>query len=162
MEDFISKEEIQKRYSSFSDKDILEIIANKNDYTEVAISVAYEELNKRNIALEDAESYSQEVKEEKKRIIENKRLGFISKLFYYLFSFTGMGFLTAYLNREDYKKKGSVYKGKQILYYSLFGVGFMFFSIFSSFFEPLKAVALIILPITFIAALLLENKILKR
>ncbi|MBP8192939.1 MAG: hypothetical protein KAX69_04985 [Chitinophagales bacterium] len=163
MNDFPTKEELQKRYSLFNDSQILDIIANKNKYTGTAVEVAFEELMKRNISLNEAELHSSAVHAKNEKTIEKKRLGVIFKLLYFLFSFSGIGFLIAYLNKEDYKKQGSVIKGKQILYYSLFGVGFMIFArLYYLFWGALKEMAIIIIPTTFILALLLENRILKK
>src|SRR5258708_22750651 len=44
-----SKEELVKLYSTFSDSELLDIINEKDQYTEIALGVASEEIQKRNL-----------------------------------------------------------------------------------------------------------------
>ena len=52
-----TKSELAKVYSAFSDKKLLDIINDKEQYTESALSAAYEEIKKREIKIEQVQDY---------------------------------------------------------------------------------------------------------
>lgn len=157
MAEFISKEELEKRYAGFNDEKILNILANKADYTPTAIEVANKEFIKRQLNLQYLAEETKKIEEAKKESIENKELNLFSKLLYYIFSFTGVGFIVAYLNRKDYKEKGSLKKSTQVIYYSATGFVFIIICILYSLLFNYNGNYLFPILLSFIAFLLLEN-----
>ena len=57
-----TKEELSKLYSSFSDKKLLDIIKEKDQFTKNALEAAYEELKKRNLQTDQIQQeYSKQI-----------------------------------------------------------------------------------------------------
>lgn len=163
MSEFSSKEELQKKYATLSDAQILDVLANKSNYTNIAFDVAFEELKKRNISEQETEQYIHIVQEERKQTIENKQLHLIGKILYFVLAFSFIGIFAAFLNKEDYEKRGSVHKSRQILYYSVFGI--VFYTFLKAYAVFCGGVGLLIIPIIIIAFLIaffLENRFLKK
>jgi hypothetical protein len=156
-----SKEELQKKYADFDDEQILKILANKSDYTEIAIDVASEEFKRRKLDSNTLENETKFIEESKKLKIENERLNLFSKFLYFVFSFTTIGLIVAYQNKNDFNQRGSRYKSSQILYYSATGIIIILGCIIYSIFFDSNVVFLIPIIIAFIIFLLLENKFLK-
>jgi hypothetical protein len=52
-----TKAELAKVYSTFADKKLLDIINDKDQYTEIAFSAAYEEIQKREIKIGQVQDY---------------------------------------------------------------------------------------------------------
>ncbi|HAK11757.1 MAG TPA: hypothetical protein DCO78_07060, partial [Chitinophagaceae bacterium] len=82
----MTKEELQSTYSKLSNQELLEIIDRKFEYTELAITVAFEEISKRNISEEDISNYKTEqvekaVKFVKKNIVDD--LSLLQKNFFF-------------------------------------------------------------------------------
>lgn len=105
---------------------LMEIIDNKFGYSELAVSVAFEELAGRNISEEEIKNYkSKQIEKLNSYISKNisHGLAFAEKnLFYFLF----IPLLT-FPFKQSFKEKGYRLKIKQANYYSLFG--FIFFGI---------------------------------
>jgi len=156
-----SKEELQKKYADFDDEQILKILANKSDYTEIAMDVASEEFKRRKLDSNTLENETKFIEESKKLKIENERLNLFSKFLYFVFSFTTIGLIVAYQNKNDFNQRGSRYKSSQILYYSATGIIIILGCIIYSIFFDSNVVFLIPIIIAFIIFLLLENKFLK-
>jgi|JI6StandDraft_1071083.scaffolds.fasta_scaffold64816_2 hypothetical protein len=156
-----SKEELQKKYADFDDEQILKILANKSDYTEIATDVASEEFKRRKLDSNTLENETKFIEESKKLKIENERLNLFSKFLYFVFSFTTIGLIVAYQNKNDFNQRGSRYKSSQILYYSATGIIIILGCIIYSIFFDSNVVFLIPIIIAFIIFLLLENKFLK-
>ncbi|BAU54523.1 hypothetical protein [Mucilaginibacter gotjawali] len=53
----IDRGSLKEKYATMATDDLLEITSNKSDYTELAVSVALEELKKRNVAEAEIKSY---------------------------------------------------------------------------------------------------------
>src|SRR5471030_85179 len=53
----VSKEELQGTYAALPTEKLMEIIDNKFGYTELAVTVAFEELSSRKISEEEIKSY---------------------------------------------------------------------------------------------------------
>src|SRR4051812_45138504 len=53
----VTKEELQKKYATLSPDKLMEIIDNKFDYTELAVTIAIQELSSRNITEDEVKSY---------------------------------------------------------------------------------------------------------
>jgi len=53
----VDRESLQEKYAKMDTDDLLEITSNKTDYTELAVSVALEELKKRNVPESEIKSH---------------------------------------------------------------------------------------------------------
>jgi hypothetical protein len=123
----VSKQELQVTYSSLPTEKLMEIIDNKFGYTELAVSVAFEELAGRKISEEEVKNYKSKQIEKlnnyiRKNISHDLTLS-QKNLFYFIF----IPLLTAPF-RQSFKEKGFRLKIKQSNYYSLFGFIFFCFS----------------------------------
>jgi hypothetical protein len=119
----VSKEELMVTYSSLPTEKLMEIIDNKFGYTELAVSVAFEELASRKISEEEVKNYKSKQIEKLNNYIRKNishDLSFSQKnLFYFIF----LPLLTAPF-RQSFREKGFRLKIKQANYYSL--IGFLF------------------------------------
>jgi hypothetical protein len=119
----VSKEELMVTYSSLPTEKLMEIIDNKFGYSELAVSVAFEELAGRKISEEEVKNYKSKQIEKLNNYIRKNishDLSFSQKnLFYFIF----IPLLTAPF-RQGFKEKGFKLKIKQSNYYSLFGFVF--------------------------------------
>ena len=120
----VSKEELQITFSSLPTEKLMEIIDNKFGYSELAVTVAFEELACRKISEEEIKIYKTKQVEKlnsyiRKNIAHDLTLS-QKNLFYFIF----IPLLTAPF-RLIFKEKGYKLKVMQSNYYSLFG--FVFF-----------------------------------
>jgi hypothetical protein len=126
----VSKQELQVTYSSLPTEKLMEIIDNKFGYTEMAVSVAFEELAGRKISEEEVKNYKSKQIEKLnnyiRRNISNDLILSQKNLFYFIF----IPLLTAPF-RQSFKEKGFRLKIKQANYYSL--CGFIFFCLSAMF-----------------------------
>ncbi len=122
----VSKQELQITFSSLPTEKLMEIIDNKFGYTELAVTVAFEELASRKISEEEIKVYkTKQVEKLNSYILKNiaHDLSLSEKnLFYFIF----IPLLTSPF-RLSFKEKGLRLKVMQSNYYSLFG--FVFFLI---------------------------------
>ena len=120
----VSKEELQVTFSSLPTEKLMEIIDNKFGYTELAVSVAFEELAGRKISVNEIKVYKSKQIEKLNSYIRKNIAHDLSlsqkNLFYFIF----IPILTAPF-RLVFREKGFKLKLKQSSYYSLFG--FIFF-----------------------------------
>lgn len=120
----VSKEELKGTYAMLPTEKLMEIIDNKFGYTELAVSVAFEELAGRKISEEEIKNYKFKQIEKLNNYIRKNishDLAFAQKnLFYFIFVpiFT-------FPFRQSFREKGYKLKIIQSSYYSLFG--FIFF-----------------------------------
>src|SRR4051812_31359182 len=56
----MTREELQKTYSALSTQELLEIVDRKFDYTDLALTVAFEEISRRHISEEDIKGYKEQ------------------------------------------------------------------------------------------------------
>ena len=128
----ITKEELQEKYSSFSNSELLDIVQNKFSYTELAVIVAMEEIAKRNLNEEDIKKYKDEKEEEFIKIIDQNIFNDLSFLQKILFFYIWLPFLNFPFKR-NFMDDGFELKLKQANYYSWLGfVTFIFSSIIQS------------------------------
>ncbi len=125
----VSKEELQVTFSSLPTEKLMEIIDNKFGYTELAVSVAFEELAGRKISEDEIKNYKFKQIEKlnnyiRKNIAHDLTLS-QKNLFYFIF----IPLLTSPF-RLTFKEKGFKLKIKQSNYYSLFGFVFFCLSAF--------------------------------
>lgn len=122
----VSKEELKGIYAMLPTEKLMEIIDNKFGYTELAVSVAFEELASRSISEEEIKNYKFKQIEKLNNYIRKNishDLAFAEKnLFYFLF-FP----LFTYPFKHTFKEKGYQLKIRQANYYAL--LGFVFFLI---------------------------------
>jgi hypothetical protein len=122
----VSKKELQLTYSSLPTEKLMEIIDNKFGYTELAVSVAFEELAGRKISEEEIKNYKSKQIEKLNNYIRKNIANDLTlsqkNLFYFIF----IPLLTAPF-RQGFKEKGFKLKIKQANYYSIFG--FIFFGL---------------------------------
>lgn len=116
----ITKEDLEKKYLKLSNRELLDILDNKHQYTELAVIVALKELSKRNIDEKEIKSYKEnQVKEAeifiKKNIVDD--LNFFQKN---IFFFLWLPFIN-FLFKRSFIDDGYILKLKQANYYSWFG-----------------------------------------
>jgi len=68
----VTQEELQKKYTTLATADLLEILANKPDYTQTAIDAAQRELRTRNVSEIDIKSYKSPIETHKEILLEDK------------------------------------------------------------------------------------------
>lgn len=126
----VSKDELKGIYAMLPTEKLMEIIDNKFGYTELAVSVAFEELAGRSISEEEIKKYKFKQLEKLNKYIKNNishDLAFTEKnLFYFLFIP-----LFTFPFKHSFKEKGYRLKIRQANYYTL--VGFIFFAVASWF-----------------------------
>jgi hypothetical protein len=120
----VSKDELKGIYAMLPTEKLMEIIDNKFGYTELAVSVAFEELASRRISEEEIKNYKFK-QIEKLNVYIRKNishdLAFAEKnLFYFLF----IPLFTLPF-KQTFKEKGFQLKIRQSNYYTL--LGFLFF-----------------------------------
>ncbi|ESU19197.1 hypothetical protein FCR2A7T_26200 [Flavobacterium cauense R2A-7] len=159
----VSKEDLEKRYAALSNKELLDILENKFSYTELALTVALEEISRRKLNENDIKAYKNaKVKEFntfiRKNIIDD--LSFFQKLFFF---FIWIPFLNFPI-RRNFMDYGFVLKLKQASYYSW--TGFIFciaISIVSSnYFDFSNITFIIIWMICFIIAFIFDESFNRR
>lgn len=120
----VSKEELQITFSALPTEKLMEIIDNKFGYTELAVSVAFEELASRKISEDEIKSYKSKQIEKLNNYIRKNISNDLTlsqkNLFYFIF----IPLLTAPF-RQIFREKGYKLKVKQAYYYSV--LGFIFF-----------------------------------
>jgi len=126
----ISKDELKGIYAMLPTEKLMEIIDNKFGYTELAVSVAFEELAGRRISEEEIKNYKSKQLEKLNNYIKKNishDLAFAEKnLFYFLFVP-----LFTFPFKHAFKEKGYQLKVRQANYYAL--LGFIFFALASWF-----------------------------
>lgn len=116
----VTKEELQKKYINLSNHELLNIIENKFDYTDLAVSVALSELSKRNINEDDIKEYKESIEKEIETFIERNivdDLSIIQKLLFFIFWVPLLNFPF----RQNFSDEGYELKLKQANYYSWAG-----------------------------------------
>lgn len=122
----VTEQDLKEKYSGMQTKDLLEITANKSDYTELAVFVVLEELKRRKIPLEEISSYKSAFTHEINRKVLDNYL-FDLKIFQKLEFFT----VAIPLIRKKFHFqypflfKGYVLKSQQGNYYLVSGTCFL-------------------------------------
>src|SRR5438270_13419468 len=123
----MTAEELSETYSSLSTKELLDIIDNKFDYTELAVAVALSELSKRNLSEQDIKEYKDDKLEEAKEFIKKNFIDDLNVVQKTLFFFIWFPLFT-FPFRQNLRDDGFVLKLKQARYYSWCGFIFMIVS----------------------------------
>lgn len=115
----ISREDIQKKYSGLSTNELLAIVRDEEGYTETAIFVANEELQKRNVTEDQLHEFEERTKQSNAIILQkvSAELSIFQKCFFYFIWVPLLHFPIKQNLRED----GFVLKVRQAGYYSLAG-----------------------------------------
>ncbi|HTE01421.1 MAG TPA: hypothetical protein VK668_19175 [Mucilaginibacter sp.] len=120
----VSKEELQGTFAELPTEKLMEIIDNKFGYTELAISVAFEELASRKISEEEIKNYKSKQIERLNNYIKKNISDDLTLSQKNLFYFIWIPLLT-FPFKQNFKEEGCALKVKQANYYSLYG--FLFF-----------------------------------
>lgn len=134
-----TREDLLNRYSGLRTEELFHIIENRFDYTEVAVSVAWEELSKRNMTEEEVSSYRDfEIRQAEEFIEKNivDDLSFLQKNFFYFLWFP----LITFPFRHHFRQYGYFLKLRQATYYSL--CGFLSFLVSAAFSNLMQLKAL--------------------
>ena len=128
----VSKEELQGTFATLPTEKLMEIIDNKFGYTELAVSIAFEELASRKISVEEIKNYKSKQIEKlnnyiKKNISDSLTLS-QKNLFYFIW-FP----LFTFPFKQNYRLEGCALKVKQANYYSLLGLLFFILAAFLSY-----------------------------
>lgn len=133
----VTKEDLQEKYSQMETGNLLEITANKLDYTELAVSVALEELKNRKVSPENINNYKSVLNyRPNDEHIENYLidLNFFQKLGYYFLLVPLFKYRISYSFsfKNDFRTNSYVLKSQQANYYVVVGVSFLIIAGISS------------------------------
>nr|WP_067054351.1 hypothetical protein [Mucilaginibacter sp. L294] len=127
----VTQESLQEAYAKFDTIDLLEIVANKNGYTELAVSVALAELRKRNVTNDEIRNYKSVFPQQNDELLVKNYLTdlnlFQKIIFYILWIPRIRSFFTM-----DFQSDGYVLKSQQSNYYSILGFVFCFLALATS------------------------------
>ena len=120
----MNREDLQQQYATLSINELLEIIDRKFDYTELAITIALEEINRRSISEEDIREYKEEqiakaVTFIKRNIVDD--LSLLQKVLFFFIWFPLLNFPF----KQNFRDGNYMLKLKQANYYSFLGFAFM-------------------------------------
>ena len=116
----LTKEDLQKRYESLSNSDLLEIIDNKHQYTDMAVSVALSELAKRNVDEEEIAKYKENQIIDFADTIDRNYIDDLSvwqKVFFFIFFIPIFHFAF----KIGFRRDGYILKAQQANFYSITG-----------------------------------------
>jgi hypothetical protein len=155
----MDEDRLRKRYSQFTRSQLLNIVDNQGNYTDLAISIALDELSRRGVWEEDILSYEKEQFEKEKILIEksiNYELNLWHKMLFFsvlIIPFFGAAF------RQNFLEDGHMLKLKQAAYYSRFGFfSIIFVVIISIFFVLGNLISLSVFISFFLVALVFDNR----
>jgi len=120
----VSKEELQGTFAALPTEKLMEIIDNKFGYTELAVSVAFEELASRKISEEEIKNYKTKQIEKLNNYIRRNISDSLTLSQKNLFYFIWFPLLT-FPFKQTFKQEGCMLKVRQASYYSW--LGFIFF-----------------------------------
>jgi hypothetical protein len=121
----ITQEELQQKYATLSTYKLMEIIENKSNYTELAITVAIQELSSREVSEDDVKNYKDKQNEKlntfvKRNIVDD--LNLLQKNLFFIFWIP----LLTFAFKRNFAEDGYLLKLKQANYYSWAGfISFM-------------------------------------
>ncbi|NCD71894.1 hypothetical protein [Mucilaginibacter agri] len=122
----VTKEDLQAKYATYSTAQLLDLIDHKFDYTELAVSIAIEELSKRNVSEEDIKEYKESKVENVATYIRKNIVDDLTLLQKNVFYFLWVPFVRGAI-KMNFHDDGSILKLKQANYYQFYG--FIFFLI---------------------------------
>jgi hypothetical protein len=116
----ITREELEKRYATLSNNELLDIIEDKYSYTELAVLVALEEVSRRKLNENDIKKYKENAFKNVQAFIKKNIEDDLTFLQKNLFFFLWIPFLN-FLFKRSFMDDGFVLKLKQANYYSWSG-----------------------------------------
>ena len=154
----ITNEELSEKYAQLTIAQLLNIIDQRNEYTELAVTVALSELGKRNVSEEEIKRIKEADEIEFQQVIEKNFVQGLSFIQKNLFYFVWIPFKT-FAFRRNFDEGGYVLKLKQAKYYSFFGfIFFMLAGILGVIFEMNDIGSLVIWISGFVIAAILEAR----
>lgn len=124
----MSAEELRQSYSKFSIGQLLEILDNKFEHTELAITIAIAELSKRIVTEEDIKSYKENLINQAELFVDRNIVDDLNLLQKHLFYFLWVPVLNSTF-KQNFAEDGYALKLKQANYYSLLGFIFCVLSV---------------------------------
>jgi len=156
-QEMITKEDLEKKYSTFSNSELLDIIQDKFSYTDIAVLVAMSEISKRNLNEQDIKKYKTAKELEIKNFIQKNIVDDLSFLQKNLFFYIWIPFLNFPFKRNFFDD-GFELKLKQANYYSWLGFAFcVILSAIHSNYKFSTIVFLIIWMATFLVTFLFDE-----
>ncbi len=152
----ITKESLREKYIQMPNEDLLEIANDKTAFTELANSVAFEELKRRKIPIEEIKAYKPVLRRISQETKENCLidLSIFQKLSYFFFlCFPKI----RHFYQPEFKQNGYILKDNQANYYSLLGMVSFIISISVGISNGLVENFLATWTGCFLAALLFDN-----
>jgi hypothetical protein len=131
----MTREDLQEQYATLSTNELLEIIDRKFDYTELAVTVALEEIGRRNLSEENIREYKEEQEAQAKSFIKKNivdDLNLLQKIFFFFIWLPLLNFPF----KQNFRDGNYILKLKQANYYSLLGFVFMALTAISAGFAP--------------------------
>ena len=119
----VTKESLQSHYANLETSALLEIITQNSGYTELAVSVALDELKFRNVAPEDIEIYQEtDNYQPNPLLVENYLvdLTFAQKFAFYVFWIIWIPRLRVFV-KINFREDGYILKSNQMRYYAIAG-----------------------------------------
>jgi len=116
----MSPEELKTKYAALSTKELLEIIDNKFDYSDLAVSIAFQELSSRKISEEDIKGHKEDLVDEAVGYIQRNISDDLTILQKHLFYFIWIPLIN-FPFKQNFRDDGYVLKLLQANYYSLIG-----------------------------------------
>jgi hypothetical protein len=136
----VSKEELHVTFSALSTEKLMEIIDNKFGFTELAITVAFEELSSRKVTEEEVRNYKFKQLKKLNTYIKNNVWAALNISQKNLFYFIWLPIFTI-IFKENFRQEGFTLKVRQANYYSL--AGFLAFIVIALLFNRVSNITLI-------------------
>jgi hypothetical protein len=155
----ITREELQEKYATLSTDRLMEIIDHKFDYTELAVTVAIQELSSRNVTEDEIKGYKDKQIEKLNTFVKRNIIDDLTLLQKNLFFFIWFPLLT-YAFRRNFVEDGYLLKVRQAHYYSWAGfISFMLIGIIPAIFniDPANSTTIAIWIACFIPTYLLDE-----
>ena len=124
----MSAEELRQNYTKFSIGQLLEILDNKFEHTELAVTIAIAELSKRNVTEEDIRSYKENLISQAEQFVDRNIVDDLNLFQKHLFYFLWVPVLNSTF-KQNFAEDGYALKLKQANYYSLLGFIFCVLSV---------------------------------
>ncbi|MBP6127699.1 hypothetical protein [Flavobacterium sp.] len=116
----VTKEDLEKRYSNLSNSELLDIIENKFSYTELAVTVAIEEIGNRKVTEEEIKLYKEKKVIEFNTLVQKNIYDDLSLIQKNLFFFIWIPYINFFIKRRFLDDEAEL-KLIQANYYSWFG-----------------------------------------
>jgi hypothetical protein len=148
----MTREDLEKLYSSLSINELLEIVDRKFEYTELAVTIALEEISRRKVSEETLKEYkdlqiSRAKETIRKILLDDLKTGY--KIFFFFIWIPLLNFPF----KQNYRDGNFVLKLSQAKYYSTLGFLFTILTaLLSAFYDLSNLTALTIWFISFLPA----------